>query len=142
MNNPLPVFHFLVEWGGARVCFTEISSLTDEVAVIEYREGSSPRLAPVVIPGVKRAANVTLKRGMLTRDNEMFAWFDSIGMGTVERRDVTISLLDSGHSPTMTWMIMNTWPSKICSSNLNANANEVAIESLELVCEGITRQAP
>jgi len=91
---------------------------------------------------LKRAANVTLKRGMLTRDNEMSAWFDSIGMGTVERRDVTISLLDSGHSPTMTWMLMNAWPSKISSSYLNANANEVAIESLELVCEGITRQAP
>ena len=51
MNNPLPVFHFLVEWGGARVGFTEVSGLTDEVVVIEYREGSSPRPAPVVIPG-------------------------------------------------------------------------------------------
>ena len=60
MNNLLPVFHSLVEWGGSRVDFTKVSGLSDEVAVIEYREGSSLTAAPVLIPGLKRPVSVTL----------------------------------------------------------------------------------
>lgn len=141
MSNPLPVFHFLVEWGGARVGFTEVSGLTDEVAVIEYREGSSPTAAPVLIPGLKRPVSVTLKRGMLASDNELYDWFRTIGIGTVERRDVTISLLDEEHSPTMVWKLRNAWPVKMSASDLKASANEIAIESLVLVCDGITRES-
>jgi len=69
--------------------------------VIEYREGSIPTAAPVLIPGLKRPVSVTLKRGMISGDNELFDWFNTIGIGTVERRDIIVSLLDEAHSPTM-----------------------------------------
>jgi phage tail-like protein len=142
MNNPLPVFHFLVQWGGTRIGFTEVSGLSDEVAVIEYREGSSPTAAPVLIPGLKRPVSVTLKRGMLSGDNELFDWFNSIGIGTVERRDIIVSLLDESHSPTMVWKLRDAWPAQMSATDLKASANEIAIESLVLVCEGVTREAP
>lgn len=142
MNNPLPVFHFLVQWGGTRVGFTEVSGLSDEVAVIEYREGSSPTAAPVLIPGLKRPVSVTLKRGMLSGDNELFDWFNSIGIGTVERRDIIVSLLDESHRLTMVWKLRDAWPAQMSATDLKASANEIAIESLVLVCEGVTREAP
>jgi len=140
MNNLLPVFHSLVKWGESRVGFTKVSGLSDEVAVIEYREGSSLTAAPVLIPGLKRPVSVTLKRGMLASDNELFEWFNTIGIGTVERRDIIVSLLDETHSPTMVWKLRDAWPAQMSASDLKASANEIAIESLVLVCEGVTRQ--
>ena len=140
MNNPLPVFHFSVDWGGSRIGFTEVSGLAEEVSVIEYREGSSPSTAPIRIPGLKSPGSVTLRRGMSSGDNELFAWFNIIGIGTVERRDVKVSLLDESHSPTMVWTLVNAWPVRLDASALDAGANKIAIESVVLTCEGIARQ--
>ena len=140
MSDLQPVFQFTVEWGGTRIGFTEVSGLSDEVAVIEYREGSSTMNSPVLIPGLKPPPVVTLKRGMMSRDNEFAEWFNTAQKGTVERRDITISLLNAEYEPTMTWRLANAWPRRINASDLNAQANEIAIESLELVCEGINRR--
>ena len=41
---PLPTFHFTVEWSGKRVGFSEVTGLTQENQVIEYRDGSFPRV--------------------------------------------------------------------------------------------------
>ena len=141
MNDLQPVFQFKVEWGGTRIGFTEVSGLSDEVAVIEYREGSSSMNSPVLIPGLKPPPVVTLKRGMMSRDNEFAEWFNTVQKGTVERRDITISLLNAEYEPTMTWRLANAWPRRINASDLNAQANEIAIESLELVCDSISRQS-
>ncbi|MBI1780434.1 MAG: phage tail protein [Sphingobacteriales bacterium] len=37
---PMPAYHFSVEWGGTRIGFTEVTGLSMETEVIEYREGS------------------------------------------------------------------------------------------------------
>jgi phage tail-like protein len=139
MSNLQPVFHFTVEWGGTRVGFTEVSGLSDEVSVIEYRDGSSAVDSSTLVPGLKSPPVVTLKRGIMTGDNEIADWFRTIRTGTVERRDLTISLLNAEHEPTVTWKLADAWPRKISASDLNARANEIAIESLEIVCERIIR---
>lgn len=141
MSDLQPVFQFKVEWGGTRIGFTEVSGLSDEVAVIEYREGSSAVNSPVLIPGLKPPSVVTLKRGMMSRDNEFAEWFNTVRNGTVERRNLTISLLNESFEPTMTWKLANAWPQRISASDLNAQANEIAIERLELVCDSISRHS-
>jgi hypothetical protein len=42
MRNPLPAYHFIVDWGGTSSGFTEISGLSMETEVIDYCEGNSP----------------------------------------------------------------------------------------------------
>lgn len=37
------------------------------------------------------------------------------------------------------WQLEKAWPTKYTASDFNATSNEVAIESLELACEGISR---
>ena len=141
MSNLQPVFQFTVEWGGSRIGFTEVSGLSDEVAVIEYREGSSAANSPTLIPGLKPSPVVTLKRGIMTGDNELAQWFQNIRNGAVERRDLVISLLNAEFEPTVTWKLADAWPRKISASDLNAQTNEIAIESVEIVCEQIRREA-
>ncbi|HEY8967684.1 MAG TPA: phage tail protein, partial [Puia sp.] len=58
----------------------------------------------------------------------------------IERRDLIINLLNETHQPVVTWKIKNAWPVKIQSTDLKADGNEVAIETLEIAHEGLTIQ--
>ncbi|UJP63796.1 phage tail protein [Mongoliitalea daihaiensis] len=138
MSYPLSKFHFAVEWGGAKIGFTEVSGLDLETEVIEYRHGASPEYGKIKMPGLKKEAAITLKRGTFASDNEYFEWYKTISMNKVERRDLTISLLNEEHEPVVVWQVKNAWPTKIQSTDLKADGNEVAIESMELVHEGLT----
>jgi phage tail-like protein len=135
---PLPQFHFQVEWGGQRLGFSEVSGLNIEVQVIEYREGISPEYSVVKMPGIKKYSNITLKRGIVPKDNEFFEWLNTVSLNQVERRDLVISLLNENHEPVMVWKAKNAFPVKLDGPQLDATANEVAIETLELTHEGLT----
>jgi phage tail-like protein len=137
---PLVKFHFQVDWGGTKIGFTEVSGLDVETEVVEYREGSSPEYSKIKMPGMQKFSNITLKRGTFKSDNEYFKWWNTVKLNTIERRDVTISLLNEEHAPVVTWKIKNAWPTKIQSTDLKADGNEVAIESMELAHEGLTIQ--
>lgn len=60
-----------------------------------------------------------------------------IKMNTIERTAITISLLDESNKPTMVWTLKNAWPTKVTGTDLKAEGNEVAIESIEIVHEGL-----
>ncbi|NQU53539.1 MAG: phage tail protein [Bacteroidetes bacterium] len=139
-NYPLVKFHFQVEWGGTKIGFTEVSGLDVETEVVEYRHGASPEYSKTKMPGMQKFSNITLKRGTFATDNEYFTWWNSVKLNTIERRDITISLLNEEHSPVITWKVKNAWPTKVQSTDLKADGNEVAIESMEVVHEGLTVQ--
>ncbi len=137
---PLPKFHFLVEWGGTKIGFTEVSGMEVETEAIEYRDGASPEYSKIKMPGMRKYSNITLKRGTFKSDNEFFDWFNKVKLNTIERRDITISLLDEEHNPVVVWKVKNAWPSKVTSTDLKSDGNEAAIETMELVHEGLVIQ--
>lgn len=137
---PLPVFHFVVQWGGIRIGFSEVSGLTQEVQAIEYRDGAFPEYSSIKMPGLKKYSNITLKRGIVAADNEFFDWLNTIKLNKVERRDLVVSLLNEEHEPVMNWKIQNAFPVKVEGPGLKATGNEVAIESIELAHEGLKVQ--
>ena len=139
---PLPVFHFQVEWGGTRIGFTEVSGLSTELQPIEYREGSSLNYNVTKMPGMPKFADISLKRGVFAKDNEFFQWISTVKLNTIDRRDLTISLLNENHDPVMVWKITAAWPSKVEGPSLKSTGNEVAIESITLVHEGISIETP
>lgn len=137
-NYPLPVFHFEVNWGGTNLGFSEVSGLVFETQAIEYRDGVSKEYQVIKMPGIPKFGNLTLKRGMVKGDSDYKAWYESISLNKVERRTVTIKLLDEEHNPTVTWTVKNAFPVKFEGPGLKATGNEVAIETLELAHEGLT----
>lgn len=137
---PIVKFHFQVEWGGTKIGFTEVSGLDVETEVVEYRDGANPEYSKVKMPGMQKFSNITLKRGTFASDNEYFDWWNTVKLNTITRRDITISLLNEEHEPVVTWKVKNAWPTKIQSTDLKADGNEVAIESMEIVHEGLTIQ--
>lgn len=139
-DYPLPKFHFQVEWAGSKVGFTECSGLDVETEIIEYRDGASPEYSKRKMPGMQKFSNITLKRGVFASDNEFYNWWNTVSLNTIDRRDLTISLLNEAHEPVVVWKIKNAWPTKIQSTDLKADGNEVAIETMELAHEGLSIQ--
>ncbi len=139
---PLSKFHFRVEWGGTRIGFTEVTGLDKSLDVIEYRDGASPEYSKVKMPGLQKFSNVTLKRGTFESDNEYYVWLNTVQMNKIERRDLIISLLNEQHEPVMVWKVKNAFPVKVQSSDLKADGNEVAIETMELAHEGLVIELP
>jgi len=134
---PLPKFYFQVDGlgGGIGNYFHEVSGLDTETQVIEYRHGNSKEFSPIKMPGLKKVGNVTLKKGVFAKDNKFWAWYATIKMNLIQRQTIVIKLLDESGAPTMIWTLTNAWPTKIQSTDLKADGNEVAIESIELAYE-------
>jgi phage tail-like protein len=137
-QNQLGNNHFRVEWGGTRIGFMEVSGLAMELDVVPYREGSSPDSAATLMPGLKHFAPLVLKRGIVQGDNEFFRWINTAQFNQVERRDVSIALLNGKHEAVVQWRVTNAFPSKLEYAPLNAKGHDVAIETLTLVHEGLT----
>jgi phage tail-like protein len=135
---PLPKFYFQVKWDSQVMSFQEISGLDVQSEEIKYRHGDSPEFSVIKMPGMKKVGNVTMKKGIFKSDNKFWDWFNQIKMNTIKRVPVTISLLDEAGKPTMVWTLANAWPTKITGTDLKAEGNEVAIETIEIVHEGLT----
>lgn len=86
--------------------------------------------------GLVEYGNVILKRGTIRR-KEVFDWMVQADTKNLKRCDVKITLLDDNRKPVIDWTIINALPIKYNVSNFNKN--DIAIELLELTCEGIIR---
>ena len=135
---PLPKFRFEVKWGSEIMSFQEVSGLDVEAQPIEYRHGDSPAFSTIKMPGIKKYSDVTLKKGIFKSSGKFWDWFNEIRMNTTKRAQVTISLLDENGKPTMVWMLANAWPTKVTGTDLKAQGNEVAIETIVVAHEGLT----
>lgn len=138
MNYPHTKNHFRVEWGGRNIGFMEVSGLAIDVDVVDYREGSSLENTVRKMPGIKKFSDVVLKRGIVKNDDDFYLWISTATFNQVERRDVTISLLNENHEPVVIWKVRNSFPTKLEYSPLDAQCSGVVIESLTLAHEGLT----
>ena len=135
---PSPTYHFQVKWDTEVMSFQEVIGLDVESQPIEYRSGDSPKFSTIKMPGLKKSGNVTMKKGVYGGGNKFWDWFNEIKMNTIKRLPVTISLLDESGAVTMVWTLENAWPSKFTGTDLKSDGNEVAIEIMEVIHEGIT----
>jgi phage tail-like protein len=138
MNYPLPRNHFSVDWGGTRIGFSEVSGLTIAAQSPAFRDGTMVENSNVTMPGILRYPNLVLKRTLEKSDNEFYDWIDTIQLNTVERRDITVTLLDAGNSPAVIWRLRNAFPVKLEYSSLEAGNSGPMMEILEIAHEGMT----
>ncbi|WP_040478996.1 phage tail protein [Mariniradius saccharolyticus] len=138
-NWPLPKFYFKIDLGSVKdVLFQEVSGLEAEAQPIEYRGVNSPVFSTIKMPGIAKIGNVTMKKGIFKSDNAFWEWYGEIKMNTIARQNVVIKLCDEGGNPTIVWTLANAWPTKISSTDINADAGEVAVETIEFSHEGLT----
>lgn len=136
-DDPFASFNFLVESGGLlRAGFSECTGLSSETDPIEYREGDEDTTVRK-IPGLKKFGNVTLKRGVVV-GQDFFEWRKSVMEGNIDRRDISIILLDEQRNEQVRYNLINAWPGKWTGPEFKASANEIAVETLEIVHEGVS----
>jgi len=137
-STPYGKFRYKVEIDGLEAGgFSEASGFDASIDVIEYREGDMVQ-TPMKLPGLKKYGNITLKQGVAD-SMVMYEWMIAGVEGEVERKTITITILDETETATASWQVINAWPAKYTAPDFNATTSDVAIESLEIAHEGMTR---
>jgi phage tail-like protein len=134
---PLVKFQFLVKIGDKESFFQEVTGLSAETQQIEYRAGNSKEFSTVKMPGIKKFGNVTLKKGIFKDDKGFWDLYKKVVMNTFERLTITISLLDENNGVAMSWTLANAFPCKITVTDMKPDANEPAVETMEIAHEGL-----
>jgi phage tail-like protein len=138
---PLVKFSFQVKWDDAELIFQEVTGLSSETQVIEYRGGNSKVYSTVKMPGIQKFGNITLKKGIFKGDKALWDKYNLIKMNTIKRSTILISLLDETNAVAMSWKLLNAFPCKMTVSDMKADANEIAFETMELAHEGLSLSA-
>jgi len=139
--DPLKNFRFILEIDGiTQAGFREVTIPDSTQDIVEYREGNEKTITPRKLPGQVKYGNITLKWG-ITDSLELYKWRELVENGKIKdaRRNIAIVILDDEGNPAARWEFRDAWPSKYDAPDLNATANEVAIETLEIVHEGMKR---
>ena len=137
-KDPYGAYNFkLVIQGVTMGHFTECTGLGVRVQALRYQEGGGHVVHR--IPGPVDYADVTLRYG-LTSSTELWQWFMTGVEGHVERRNVSVLMLDTDDvTEALRWDLINAWPSEWRGAPLDALGREVAIESMTLVFESLQR---
>lgn len=130
---PLPVYNYRVTVNGEYYAFSEASGLTMEVEPVTYKHGLSFLEGARQAPGMRGEVRLTLKRGIIPRRSELLSWFRSTQRSKADPRDVIIDLCDERGVPVISWRAYDAFPVKLEGPSLTADANEIAIESMELL---------
>jgi len=139
-TDPLRNFRFRLEIDGiAQAAFSEVAIGETTTEAIDYREGNEPTHVRK-LSGLTKFGNVTLKRG-ITDSLDIWNWHKEILAGQIQsnRKQVIIVAQDEAGTDKARFVVTEAWPTKYDPSDLNGKGNEVFIELLELVNEGIER---
>jgi phage tail-like protein len=138
-HDPYTAFNFLVEIEGLLVGgFSEVTGLQVETEIEDYREGGLNEYVHKLAGPTRYPANLSLKRGLIDLET-MWEWHQDVTKGLIKRRNGTIYLLDPQRLPVMWWDFIEAYPVKWTGPELRADANAVAIETVELVHRGIVK---
>lgn len=140
-DHPYAQFNFLVDLGtgntdGPQAGFQECSEIGMTVDVIEYRNGNDKENSVHKLPGLTRATDVTLKRGIIG-SLDLYQWLDQVRSGDQGAvRNVTIQLLSEDRTAVVqTWKLLRARIVKHVSGPFNAKGTDVAMEELTLAYE-------
>ncbi len=142
-ETPYGAFNYLVSLGdgqteGPAAGFSDVSGLGSEVSYSDYRAGNDKLNTARKVPNTYKHEDVVLKRGVVGDIGTFWAWLKNTRDGRIDRRSVTITLLDEARNPVLTYRLLNAQPKKWVGPTLAAKGGgEVAMEELHLVHEGV-----
>ena len=140
---PLPVYNYKVEIGSDAVAFSEVSGLSITYETTTYKESpvesGSPGPRVMNMPAQGTPANITLNKGLVRGSSiaTLFSWINSIQTNQVEKKDIYIRLCDENGDAVISWKVTNAFPTTLSAPSFTADSNDVAIETMELMGDGI-----
>ena len=141
-HGPYRSFRFLLEIDGiTQAGFSQATIPEVQTELVEYRNGDEAATNRK-LAGRTAYGNLTLQTG-ITDSTELYEWRQSVTNGQIDdaRRNIAVIVLDEEGEPGPRFEFTDAWPRQYDAPDLNATENNVAIESLEIVHEGMERTA-
>ena len=142
---PLPVYNYRVEIAGEAIAFSQVSGLSLGFETSTYKESQTesglrgPKT--MYMPAQISAVTITLQKGVVRGGvslGVLYDWINTTQINQIEKKDILISLMDETGSPVVSWKVINAFPTKLDAPSFDANSNDVAIETMELMADRIT----
>lgn len=128
-------FRYRLEADGVEVGrFSEALGNNGNVEPVQYREGNIPASRR----GLYWHDNLTLKWVMIV-DRDFYDWIVKENVEVIERKSLTIHLLDATQKVVASWKFIDALPIKYTAPEFNATSNDNIIESIEIAYESMTR---
>jgi phage tail-like protein len=135
---PYGAFNFTVNFDGAEAMggFSDVSGLSTEFTMAEYRNGNESENHVRKTPMIHKAGDVTLKRGLINSD-DFRAWINATRVnGPAEKKNVIVTLRDEARNDVQKWQLRGALPMKYTGPTLAAKGgSDVALEELVLAVE-------
>jgi phage tail-like protein len=139
-KDPMQNHNFRLEIDGIqRAGFRECKGIDSTTEAVKYREGTDKTNTSRQLPGMWTPTPLVLTGGIISGDDSVSDWYKKTEDGKVERKNGSVCLLDESGDEKLRWNFVSGWPSKYEVSGFNATANEVVVETLTIVHEGITK---
>jgi phage tail-like protein len=143
-EDPLLGFNFMLELEGAIAgYFTECSGIGSEHEIVEQKVVDKQGHEIIrKLPGRLKFTDITLKRG-ITSDLKIWEWRDFAVKGGMKdaRKNCSITMLSRDYKPVAVWHFTNAWPSKVTGPSLKSDSNEIGVEEVTIVHEGMYRES-
>lgn len=140
-KSPVLTFRYRVEIDGIVTAgFSEVSGLDQEIETEELHEGGVDFIHHLP-KGIKNT-NLVLKRGISDSD-ELRKWYNNVikaisfGTKIPKSSNIYISILNAAGNDEVRFHVESAYPVKWSGPKLSGSGSEVAIETLELVHEGL-----
>jgi phage tail-like protein len=140
---PLPVYNYKVEIGSAAVAFSSVSGLSVDYETTTYKESptESGSVGPRVMymPAQQPAVNVSLKKGLVrgVSVKALYNWISGTQLNQTEKKDIYVRLCDESGAPVVSWKVTNAFPTKLEAPSFEADSNDVAVESMDLMADAV-----
>ena len=129
-------FRFVVSVDGqGQAAFTACTLPVVEWDIQRLKEGGNNTFVHQ-LPGQRKPAKVTLKNGVGKSD--LMDWYLEAMGGSITRKTVTITLLNSEKESIMVWHVNDAFPTKWTGPKMESDSKTLAIQSLELACGEVT----
>lgn len=142
-SYPMPVYNFRVEIAGQSIAFSNVSGLSLGYETHTYKESpvGPGKAGPVVMrmPAQQTDIRIILKKGLVKAKSlpMLYLWLNTVRVNQIDKRDITVHLLNEAGEPMVTWNVINAFPTKLDAPTFDATSNDVAIESMELTADTI-----
>jgi phage tail-like protein len=147
--DPYKTYKFRVKWDGRYVAgVSKVGTLQRTTETIPHRNGGDPSTQRIS-PGQTRYEPITLERGV-THDVEFERWANKVwnyGAGLSAevslkdfRKDIIIEVYNEAGQLVLAYKVYGCWVSQYTAlPELDASANAIAIESMQLQHDGWER---
>ncbi|PON13157.1 phage tail protein [Candidatus Entotheonella serta] len=143
-SYPLPVYNYRVEIGSDTVGFSEVSGLSISHETTTYKESPTESGVPgprvMHMPAQGTPANITLNKGVVRGSSiaALYRWISDIQTNQVTKKDIFVRLCDETRAAVISWKVITAFPTKLDAPTFDATSDDVAIETMELMGDGIT----